>query len=252
MKRIPLSLLQHQFSEAIRSGSADQALLESIGILNQAPIAADDRIGIYQTAFEIRMYEALEEDFPEISNVLGDEEFAAFSKEYLAAYPSQSWTLAELGDRLPEFAATSRWISQLPFLADLAHLEWSRVLSEHAANSEQLDILLLSQLQAEEHHSVIVALAASVQLLRCEWAVHRQCEPQASNLAIYRDPSGEIRELELSSAQWTLMRKLATGRSVGEIVNDLSAVSPQDVTAWFADWTSKGIIIHRRPGGIVS
>ncbi len=245
MKSVPLATLQRQMSEAIHSVELTAKLLESLGIVDQAPIQAAERMGIYRTAFAIRMSNALEEDFPETRELLGEKKFARLVKNYLAEVPSRSWTLAELGEALPEFVAQSDWSIQYPYLADLTRLEWSRVLADHGGRTECLDPKRLEQLSESELSDLELALSPSVRLLRCDWAVHADRSQRATCLAIYRAPSDEIRELELSEKQWMLLKKLSTGLSLEETVTALPEVAPEWITSWFSTWVAKGIVIHR-------
>src|SRR6187402_3614901 len=92
---------------------------------SQAAVSEDDRrMLVYRRGVFARMLESLSDDFPQIAQTLGDQEFRALISDYLAAHPSRYSSLAELGRDFPA------WIAKIkPVLADLAELEWKKYCS---------------------------------------------------------------------------------------------------------------------------
>jgi hypothetical protein len=91
--------------------------------------------GIYRDAYGLRLVEALGQDFPALAALLGEDGFDRMARDYLAAHPSRSHTVRELGRRLPAFLALdSAWRSD-PTVADLARFEWAlREVFDEAAD----------------------------------------------------------------------------------------------------------------------
>lgn len=89
-------------------------------------------LAIYQRSYILRLRKCLEEQFPASRHTLGSALFADFADEYLRTYPSDSYTLYELGRRFPKWLADNRpdrdqpperresWID---FMIDLAAYE---------------------------------------------------------------------------------------------------------------------------------
>ena len=90
------------------------------------------RLAIYQRSYILRLAKCLAEQFPALAHALGAPLFDDFAREYLAACPSDAYTLYELGRRFPGWLETSRpdralspddredWID---FMVDLARYE---------------------------------------------------------------------------------------------------------------------------------
>lgn len=90
------------------------------------------QLAIYQRSYVLRLVKCLAEQFPALVHALGAPLFDDFAKEYLAACPSDAYTLYELGRRLPTWLEASRpdrdlapeeredWID---FMVDLAGYE---------------------------------------------------------------------------------------------------------------------------------
>jgi hypothetical protein len=88
-----------------------------------------ERLEIYNRQYWFRVIAAVEEDFPALNAVLGREMFDALVLAYLRENPSTSFSLRNLGARLPA------WLASYPELAglqhslavDVARLEWAYI-----------------------------------------------------------------------------------------------------------------------------
>ena len=93
-------------------------------VIRESPeLSAADRLGIYAKMYQLRMQEALEADYPVAAWLLGPQRFAGLVRDYVAAHPSTSFTLARLGDRVPEFLAAWGGRRHRSLLVDVARLE---------------------------------------------------------------------------------------------------------------------------------
>ncbi len=62
-----------------------------------------DRIEIYNRQYWFRLIDCLYEDYPGVLAILGQRKFNKLICAYLEKYPSRSFTLRNLGDRLARF-----------------------------------------------------------------------------------------------------------------------------------------------------
>ncbi len=97
-----------------------------------ARLSGSQRLAIYQRAYSSRLLKCMADQFPALNHALGESLFADFAREFLVAYPSESYTLYELGRRFPGFLEERRpdrdasegsrepWID---FMIDLARFE---------------------------------------------------------------------------------------------------------------------------------
>ena len=93
-----------------------------------------ERLEIYNVQYWLRLLGSVREDFPALEAALGEKAFERLSRAYLERYPSRSFTLRNLGSRLPEFVAKnprlagkSRALARLA--SDLACFEWAQVVA---------------------------------------------------------------------------------------------------------------------------
>src|SRR5579862_7702349 len=67
-----------------------------------------ERLEVYANAYYARLLECLREEFPALLHAVGEEVFDGLTFGYLQAYPSTSYTLAELSGRFPRFLEETR------------------------------------------------------------------------------------------------------------------------------------------------
>ena len=88
-----------------------------------------ERLEIYNRQYWFRVLGALEEDYPALQAVVGARRFQALAQAYLREHPSTSFTLRNLGAKLPEWLEThAEFAGRRHRLAlDVARLEWAYV-----------------------------------------------------------------------------------------------------------------------------
>ena len=68
--------------------------------------------------------EALRAAFPTIDKLLGAEMFAQVALDFRAISPPNSPVLSDYGADFPSFLRAQPWTSELPYLADVARIDW--------------------------------------------------------------------------------------------------------------------------------
>ncbi len=106
-----------------------------------------ERLEIYNRQYWFRLTAAVSEDYPTLNAVLGQKRFDALVLAYLGEHPSTSWTLRDLGAKLPAFLnAHPEFGGRRHRLAvDVANLELAYV---DAFDGKQIDPLTTEEAQA--------------------------------------------------------------------------------------------------------
>ncbi|MGA8172810.1 MAG: DNA-binding domain-containing protein [Methylocystis sp.] len=101
-----LSEVQSAFQMAVLTGDAEDARLLD---LVAAPRATDrvTMLGVYVNAYRLRLAEFLDEDYPALRVLLGDDDFEALVEAYIDASPSRLRNARWYSTRLPEFMRDS-------------------------------------------------------------------------------------------------------------------------------------------------
>jgi len=94
-----------------------------------------EQLEIYNRQYWFRLMGALSEDFPGLRVILGTERFRAMAEAHLTDCPSRSFTLRNLGSRLPLWLRSHpEWLQPDNRLArDVTNLEWAHIEAFDAA-----------------------------------------------------------------------------------------------------------------------
>ncbi len=115
-------------------GSSVEEIAESY-IKPNDRLSSFDRLEIYNRQYWFRVIGAVAEDFSALQAVVGVKNFDALALAYLRENPSTSFTLRNLGAKLPAWLEVHpEFSSRRHQLAlDVAHLEWAYIESYDAA-----------------------------------------------------------------------------------------------------------------------
>ena len=144
-----LAELQSLFQSAVLTGDAeDVAILDVI-----APPRDADRatmMGVYVNAYRFRLAEFLDEDYPALRVLLGDDDFEALVEAYIDANPSRLRNARWYTTRLPEFMQESENWSANALAIGLALFERALTDAYDAADAPALSIETLAEFSPQD------------------------------------------------------------------------------------------------------
>lgn len=125
---------QADFAEALlRADGVPTGLVAANG---SDPLA---RMAVYRNNRVVTWRAALAAQFPVIHQLLGATFFAGVADEFCRHYPPKTPIFAEYGDVFADFLADFAPVADIPYLADVVRLEYQRVQTGHAADSQGID-----------------------------------------------------------------------------------------------------------------
>jgi len=94
-------------------------------------LSSFERLEIYNRQYWFRVLDCLWEDYPGLRAIVGPRKFMKLLRAYLANYPSNSYTLRDLGSRLEQFLRQEpQWSAPREELAlDMVRFEWAQVVA---------------------------------------------------------------------------------------------------------------------------
>jgi len=125
--------------EAILAASGEDARAHVHG---DNRLTAEDRIHIYARGYRQRLRECLESEYPLLAALAGPTAFGLFAQGYIAARPSQSYTLYDFGAGFADWLEASRppggaqHVGAIP--AALARIERTKAEVHRAAGIERI------------------------------------------------------------------------------------------------------------------
>lgn len=132
---------------------------------------------------------ALSAAYPVVTAILSADSMAQLARALWHAHPPQRGDLAQWGDTLAAFVAQSPQLADLPWLADVARVEWALHQADGAADAV-VDLTTLALLANEDPAHLTLRLAPGLQVLTSSHAVvpvlraHRQPAGHAQAQAI--------------------------------------------------------------------
>ncbi len=90
-----------------------------------------ERLEIYNRVYWFRLLDCFYDDYPGLRAVLGERKFTKLAEEYLARFPSASFSLRNLGSRLEKFllAEPALTAPRTDIAIDMARFEWAQVVA---------------------------------------------------------------------------------------------------------------------------
>lgn len=229
-----LQQLQQQFVDTIsrRQPSSIVDYLDSAQRLS-----ASERVSIYQNNYRMTMVNALATTYPVCVKLVGEDFFRMLTEKYIQQSPSHSFSLNDYGAGLAQFIANVDAAKAVPYLADMASLEWACHRASLSADSLQFDYQALAAVAEERREQIVFELPPGAHLLASEFPVLRIWEYAqaaaesaapfnmeqfaAERLLVFRAGLGLRMDL-LTDMQWQLLQAIADGVCFGRLCEQFS------------------------------
>jgi hypothetical protein len=232
-------------------GAGVAALLRDAG-----GVAAERRLHVYRNNHVAGLATALAAVYPVTARLVGEDFFRQLARAYIAGHPSTSGDLQAFGAVLPAFIRGQASLAALPYLADVAALEWAAHEVYHEADEQALDVAALARVDADAqlrirlHLQLATRFVASPFPVLAIWHANQAASddgvPSVSLadggvrvLVARRDFEVEFRVLEVGEDRF--LRALATGQPLGVAVPAALDIDPAfDVAATLARHVALG------------
>jgi hypothetical protein len=131
------------------------------------------RLAIYRANIAVAATKALVAAYPVIRQVVGEEFFDGLARAYQRAVPSTSGDLNDYGGTFAAFIADFPHTESLPYLSDLARLEWAVQLAYGAADASAWDHQALAQVAPAQQPAIRFAWAAGTSIVDSRYPIAR-------------------------------------------------------------------------------
>jgi hypothetical protein len=138
-------------------------------IVDAPPLPTPARLGIYRNAYRVRLIESLDDTYPVLHALLGDEVFVALGEEFVTAHPSVHRSIRWYGGELSEFLRQCPPYTEQPILAEVALLEWTLAEVFDAADAEPKPRAALSAVDASAWSELHFEFHPSLRRLHFHW-----------------------------------------------------------------------------------
>jgi hypothetical protein len=145
----------------------DSAIADAI--VDSPPLPAADRLAIYANGYRTRLIEALDDTYPLLHRLLGDDDFTALGEAFVAAHPSVHRSIRWYGRELAEFLSRVPPHAGQPIVAELARLEWTLTEVFDAPDAEPRSRAALAAINPSAWSELRFELHPSIRRLPLHW-----------------------------------------------------------------------------------
>jgi hypothetical protein len=141
------------------------------GVTSHSSPTPVKRFNVYRNNMFASLTETLAARFPVVERLVGEEFFQAMAREFVSRHPPRSAVLIEYGVAFPAFLEAFEPVAALPYLPDVARLEWACNAAYHAADAAPLGGAALSAIPTEVIGGAVLHLHPSVQVVASDYPI---------------------------------------------------------------------------------
>lgn len=192
--------------------------------------AADttERLAVYKNNVYSTLVDALAATFPAVERLVGQEFFRYAAREYIAIHSPTSPMLLGYGHKFEQFLSRFAPAATVPYLPDVAKLEFLWLEAYHATDAIAVDAAQVVARLAEPNTAPALRLHPSARLMRSRhpvsriWELNRNPDPiedhtsipgESEHLLIIR-PRAAVEVRRVAPGAYAALEAIAAGRSL--------------------------------------
>jgi hypothetical protein len=225
--------VQSEMGRGVRGLDAGRVL----DAIHDDELAAERRLQIYRNHYYVTLIEALQAAFPVVRQLVGDNFFRQVARRYAALYSPETPCLFEYGARVPLLLESIPEARTLPYLADVARLEWAMNRAYHAPDVPGLSPDALRRVPVQRRSEISLVFHPSVELVSSPypiariWRTHQPDAPVEPpidlaegrcRLILLREDDAVVWR-EVGGAEYVFLYALKAGRPIEQALASASA-----------------------------
>jgi hypothetical protein len=158
-------------------------------LFSEPQAVAERRFAAYRRNVIGNWRSALASTYPVLAQLLGAQHFRDLADQYITTYPSSSGDLNAYGGELATLLDASARCKELPWLADVARLEWALLLVYGAPDAAPFDLAALAGVPVEQQAALRLQVWPGTTLIVSQWPLvdiwqAHQLAPEACDAAL--------------------------------------------------------------------
>jgi len=265
---------QRALLQALFGAASDAEALKTLTTDHAMPTRARG-LASYQSNAHMLAERVLVAAYPVVTAILSPDSMGQLARALWHRHPPVRGDLARWGADLPGFIAASPQLAELPWLADVARIEWALHAAATAANvadgvadqsglPASADLTSLALLTTHDPDQLTLTLAAGTSCLALDWTATRivlahlaeteavaqlgdvWAVAQPEQALVWRpgpSPMGRPLCRVAADGEAGLLASLQAGQSLLAALQD----SPLDWAAWLPQAIGEGLVLGARP-----
>ena len=254
-----LAAIQSGFAAAlVPGGKADARLAGAVPLFRGEPARIVHGLAIYRGNASANVHKALGAIYPITATITGAEFFEGLARAYAKRHPSASGDLNEYGAAFGDFLAAFEPARELPYLADVARMEWLAHRAHYAADHPLLDTRRLAAITEDDFPRLRLWLHPACALLQSDWPLARIWQVHQHDFsgefsvdlaagpstALIMRPQLRVAVDALSTGEFAFLDALAGGNAIGAALNAATVAEPGFLAdAALRRWVAGRVII---------
>jgi len=195
-----LNHLQRDFIDSVfqLDGAATQSILSQLNGTTQLSIK--EQFKIYQQSIHDGLTNALQQIYPVCTELVGERYFYSMARKYILSNPSRSPDLTDYGESFSKYIKHHPVITTVPYLSDMAKLEWAYHRAFHAPNETGFNIESIYKYSAEQLTKCIFFLPDSHHFISSHFPIDRIWE-------MHQTANEDSLEIEKHAGYYFVFRK---------------------------------------------
>lgn len=208
------------------------------GVVSHRSPSPSGRFAIHRNTVVVGLIDTLAARYPAVLRLVGEDFFRACARLYAAHEAPRSPALFEYGGGFADFLARFEPARGLPYLPDVARLEWLRHRAYHAADASPMPAAALSDVAPERIGDVVLGLHPSFAVLASDYPVlsiwetnvmDREVRPIGPDLpgevVLIVRPALEVLVMRLGPGGVEFLDEIASGGSLAAAAGRAEAAS---------------------------
>jgi len=142
-------------------------------IRTSSQLSAKEHLAIYQSSIFGSKQTVLKEIYAVCHKLVGNDFFIAMINQYIPQTISTSYDLASYGEDFYHFIANYQPAQSLPYLSDVARLEWAWHKLFTGSATKAFDFQLLAECYAKSAEQIVFLLSSNSTLIASPYPIHR-------------------------------------------------------------------------------
>ena len=205
---LSLHELQHSVRRSLVEVDDTRVAIHVVG----DELSPAQRLAVYRNTFDGNLANALRLSYPAVHRLVGAEFFDGAARIFAHQCPPRSAWLDEYGAEFPDFLRDLPQAASLPYLPDVARLEWAVTRALHVADVAPLDVQQLAALAPSDHERVCFVAHPSLSLL------HANYPADTIWRAVLAQDDAALGAIDLAAGPcWLQVERSATGVEVARL-----------------------------------
>ncbi len=230
--------LQSQFSRALLD--RQPALMRDVIVARG--FDTTQRLNVYRNNINATLCEALEDIYPSSYALVGEEFFKFAARAYVRTHAPHTGDLRDYGEHLPALLQSMPETQSVPYLPDIARIDWACHIVFHAERAASVKISALNDYSADDYAQLLLNIHPAIRPVGSDfpifdiWDFASSADPEnaappstaaggQSVLAVRRNGAVMVVKIETELCQ--MIALALSGKTLGSIIPSISEFNPE-------------------------